>query len=103
MGDGEVGVLLETSVILSARFLRDLPCGGARGRLTVELSGDLGVCFVVSCFGDFGQEGTSRGSSSPSFTNTLSPGLLVGDGGWLVEDCSTAEDVEQSVECLAVE
>ena len=29
MGDGEVGVLLEASVILSARFLRDLPCGGA--------------------------------------------------------------------------
>ena len=82
------------------------------------------MCFVVSCLGDFGQEGTSRGSSSPpfnntlspgllvggggwlvdgSFTNTLSPGLLVGDGGWLVDGCSTAEDVEQSVECLAVE
>ena len=67
---------LEASFSLSARFFRDL--GG--GRAVKSLARGLEVLEVgVSCFGDFGLEGRSKGSSS-SYLLTSSL-LLAGEDG----------------------
>ena len=68
--------LLEASFSLSARFFRDL--GG--GRAVKSLARGLEVWEVeVSCFGDFGLEGRSKGSSS-SYLLTSSL-LFAGEDG----------------------